>query len=54
MNGSNPQRWIAQRVLILAIVVLGMSALSLAQSPDRPAEILDAYRAQRTTWFTNV
>jgi type IV secretion system protein TrbL len=54
MSRSNPQRWIVQRVLILAIVVLGMSALSLAQSPDRPAEILDAYRAQRTTWFTNV
>src|SRR5690348_8586293 len=54
MSRSNPQRWIVRRMLILAIAVLGMSAVSLAQGPDRPAEILDAYRAQRTTWFTNV
>src|ERR1051326_7325885 len=44
-----------RRILILFIViVLSTAAISSAQSPDPPGQMLKAYRAQRTTWFTNV
>src|SRR5215470_14867256 len=54
MSSVKSQHPTLRRFLILAIVVLGLNVVSLAQSADRPAQILDAYRAQRTTWFTNV
>src|SRR4051812_41445859 len=43
------------RELILSmLLVLSAAAICAAQSPDPPSQMLDAYRAQRTTWFTNV
>jgi type IV secretion system protein TrbL len=49
------QTWpTAKRALILSSIFLMMAAVSSAQTPDPPGQILDAYRTQRTTWFTNV
>jgi len=43
------------RELILSmLLVLSAGAMCAAQSPDPPSQMLDAYRGQRTTWFTNV
>ena len=38
MSSAKSRRSMMQRSLILAIAVLGMSAVTMAQSPDRPAE----------------
>jgi type IV secretion system protein TrbL len=44
-----------KRTLILSLVILvSTAAICAAQSPDPPSQMLKAYRAQRTTWFTNV
>lgn len=41
--------------VLLIILVLGSTAMTcFAQTPDPPSQMLDAYRAQRTEWFTNV
>ena len=41
--------------VLIILWILTLTALGIAQgSPDPPSQILNAYRAQRTTWFTNV
>src|SRR5690349_10485945 len=40
--------------LVILVIVLLTPMLLLAQTSDRPSEMLNAYRAQRTEWFTNV
>jgi type IV secretion system protein TrbL len=41
--------------LLLVLCVLGWTVACFAQgAPDRSSEILNAYRSQRTSWFTNV
>src|SRR5262245_57750135 len=44
--------------VVLVLILAGLAAATtaaLAQTrPDPPSQILNMYRAQRTTWFTNV
>ncbi len=45
----------ARFVLLLMFWTLATTAVGIAQTrPDPPSQILNIYRAQRTTWFTNV
>jgi type IV secretion system protein TrbL len=41
-------------VILFVAIVLSTAAVSSAQSADPPSQMLKAYRAQRTIWFTNV
>jgi len=44
-----------QRILISSVVIILItSVMSAAQSPDPRSQMLNAYRAERTTWFTGV
>jgi type IV secretion system protein TrbL len=47
--------WI-RRLLIFTpmLIILNIAIAAAAQSTDPPSQMLDAYRAQRTLWFTNV
>ena len=40
--------------LLISAIVLMVTATSTAQTNDPPSQMLNAYRAQRTEWFTNV
>jgi len=41
-------------VLKLAVILLCLAGIAYAQTVSAPSQILDQYRNQRTTWFTNV
>jgi type IV secretion system protein TrbL len=47
-------RPLRRRLILSILLILSVAAVSAAQAPDPPSQMLDAYRAQRTTWFTNV
>ncbi len=43
------------RFIVLASIALALTAgTAIAQTQDPPSEMLNAYRAERTQWFTNV
>src|SRR5262245_12301550 len=44
----------AARLLVAVVSVVIVSVVWAGQPPDPPSQMLDAYRAQRTIWFTNV
>ena len=39
---------------LVFVVVLLIAQAAIAQVPDPPSQMLNAYRSQRTLWFTNV
>src|ERR1051325_2822376 len=41
-------------VVLVCIVIAAMAGTAMAQTQDPPSQMLNAYRAQRTQWFTNV
>src|SRR6266850_5626980 len=54
MTLGTAARRLLHRSVISAVVIIGIAVTCAAQTPDPPSQMLNAYRAQRTTWFTNV
>lgn len=46
-------RIILKRLAVVVVVMVGFATVVAAQS-DPPSQLLNAYRSQRTVWFTNV
>lgn len=53
-NSRIPERGLIRALTFAVVIVLLVAGTSSAQTLDPPSQMLNAYRNQRTVWFTNV